>query len=260
MTGAVAVRVWAIALRQPPGTVARLSALLGPDERRRAECDPRYAVAHAAVRQILGAHLGCPAGELRRALGPHGKPRLLGPGADLAWNLSAGDDWALLALVPGADDGGADAGAGCDADPDTDPAPGPRPARPAVGIDVQRLVPGPAALRLARRYYPGPEADLVTSAAGPEGASDVYTRLWTYKEAYVKAFGGRLMNGLPTQAPPPGPPAPMAGPLGTCWVAACVAPAGYRAAVAVTGPLPPRTYARTWDAASLHITAFPSAN
>lgn len=232
------VEVWAIPLRQPPDTVMRLADLLDPQECRLAENDLRYAVAHGAARRILAAQLGCAAHELRRTLGPHGKPSLVGVGAGLSWNLSASGDWALLALLPGT-------GSGSGPGPDT----GPPSHDVSVGIDVERLVPPSAALRLARRYYPEPEAQLVHEAGATGSADDVYTRLWTYKEAYVKAHGGRLMEGLPVRVPA-GPSGLMSGSLGGCWVAEVRAPAaGYRAAVAVTGPLPPRPRPRVWEAA-----------
>jgi 4'-phosphopantetheinyl transferase len=225
------IEVWAIPLLQPPGTVAALLVDLDPEERRLAERDPRYAVAHGAVRAVLAAHAGCEPGELTRTAGPHGKPRLTGPGAELAWNLSASGDWALLALLlPPA--------------PDMLPTGG---RTPAVGVDVQLLVPENAATRLARRYYPEAEARLVEGAAGPHTSpAESYTRLWTYKEAYVKAFGGRLVEGLRVPAPTGGG-GPMAGPLGRTFAAALPAPApGYHAAVALTGDLPPRPHPRTW--------------
>ncbi|MDX6355643.1 MAG: 4-phosphopantetheinyl transferase, partial [Streptomyces sp.] len=93
------IELWAIPLNQPPETVSALLGDLDTEERGRAEKDPRYAVAHGAVRDILAARTGCAPGELRRTAGPHGKPGLAGPGAELAWNLSASGDWALLALV-----------------------------------------------------------------------------------------------------------------------------------------------------------------
>lgn len=233
MSGVRDVEVWAIPLDQPPDVVDRLRAVLDRDEARRAAGDPAYAVAHAATREILAARLGRAARTLRRELGPHGKPRLAGAGKRLRWNLSTGDGWALLAVLCGE----------------------PGPADPAVGVDVQRTVPGAAALRLARRYYPEAEAVLVGAggAARPGAAGragGVHTRLWTCKEAYVKAFGGRLVQGLGVLAPPPGPPARMRGPLGACWVTACPPPApGHHAALALTGPLPPRPLPRRWHPA-----------
>lgn len=232
--GFVEVDVWAISLRQPPEAVAELRAILDPMERRRAAGDPRYTVAHGAVRWILAGRLGAQPGALRRAFGPHGKPRLTGTGAGLGWNLSASGDWALLAVVPQSD-GGAEGA--------------------AVGIDIQRLVHPDAAPRLARRYFPQAEAEAVRAAAagGTPGtapgtaAGAAYTRLWTCKEAYVKAYGGRLVDGLSVPVPP-GAGGVMSGPLGPCQVAAAPTPAeGYHAAVAVTGPLPPRPRPRLWS-------------
>jgi 4'-phosphopantetheinyl transferase len=218
------IEVWAIPLRQPPETVTALLGDLDAEERRRAGRDPRYAVAHGAARAVLAAHAGCAPGELRRTTGPHGKPGLAGPGAELAWSLSASGDWALLAVSRPPAGGGT----------------------PAVGVDVQHLVPPGAAARLARRYYPEAEARLVGSPGADTSPAELYTRLWTYKEAYVKAFGGRLMEGLMVPVPA-GRGGPMDGPLGRCLATAVPGPApGYHAAVAVTGARPPRPHPRTW--------------
>jgi len=117
---------------------------------------------------------------------------------------------------------------------------------PAVGVDVQHLLPAGSVVRLARRYYPEAEARLVDTPGPDASPAEICTRLWTYKEAYVKAFGGRLMEGLPVPAPA-GRGGPMDGPLGRCLATAVPDPApGYRAAVAVTGDLPPRLHPRTW--------------
>ncbi|MCH0559320.1 MULTISPECIES: 4'-phosphopantetheinyl transferase family protein [Streptomyces] len=220
------IEVWSIPLRQPPRTVDRLRAVLDPHEARRARGDPRYAVAHAATRQILAARLGRPAHTLRRTLGPNGKPRLTGAGARLRWNLSTGDGWALLAVL----------------NPDTGPS------GTDVGVDVQRTAPEAAALRLSRRYYPEAEAEQIRRAQGRAGAAGAaYTWMWACKEAYVKAFGSRLTQGLRTCAPPPGSAGLMRGPLGECWIAACPADGtDYRAAVALTGPVPPQPLPRLW--------------
>jgi 4'-phosphopantetheinyl transferase len=250
------VEVWAIPLRQPPDVVAALLGDLDAEERPRAGRDPRYGVAHGAARRILAAQAGCAAHELRRTAGPHGKPRLVGPGADLAWNLSASGDWALLAVIPPASvpDQGVAAPRGSS---------GGRPV--GVGVDVQQLVPDGAALRLAARYFGEAEARQVASppedpySVGPPGEvctspGELYTRLWTYKEAYVKAFGGRLMQGLAVPAPT-GPGGTMDGPLGRCRVTAVPGPApGCPAAVAVTGELPPRPVLRTWKYAPAQLS------
>ncbi|MFC4033186.1 4'-phosphopantetheinyl transferase family protein [Streptomyces polygonati] len=235
-TGIRDVEVWSIPLLQPPEVIAALLDDLDTEERRRAARNPRYGVAHGAVRRILAARAGCAAAELRRTAGPNGKPGLAGPGADLGWNLSASGDWALLALLP------------------TAPGPGVSPSRPdtpvAVGVDVQILVPTEAALGLARRYFPAAEARQVESPGADARADSspgaVYTRLWAYKEAYVKVFGGQLMQGLGVTVPA-GPSGTMDGPLGRCRVAAVPGPApDYRAAVAVTGESRPRPCPRTW--------------
>ena len=78
-------------------------------------------------------------------------------------------------------------------------------------------------------------------SADPGGPAGRFARLWCRKEACVKAHGGRLAEGLHL-------PVHLLGPLvvrdpagtlpGTCRVRDVPAPAGYRAAVALSGDQP----------------------
>ncbi|MFL6117754.1 MAG: 4'-phosphopantetheinyl transferase family protein [Catenulispora sp.] len=98
-----------------------------------------------------------------------------------------------------------------------------------VGADIQRLVPGLDVTAMARRYFPADEARAVA-----EGGSDVFTRLWARKEAVCKAFGGRLTQVLPL---PVAGDVVQVGSSGYRVVDLCV-PAGFRAAVALSGAEP----------------------
>lgn len=96
-------------------------------------------------------------------VGPYGKPQLAGPGAP-QFNLSHAGRWIVCAL-----------------------------ARGPVGIDVEQL--RPIDLRLAERYFHRDEyAALLASAPGERLAR--FFRLWTAKEAYVKALGLGLQREL----------------------------------------------------------------
>ncbi|MGJ3560833.1 4'-phosphopantetheinyl transferase superfamily protein [Streptomyces sp. INA 01156] len=68
------------------------------------------------------------------------------------------------------------------------------------GADVERVRPV-AAAKIARRYFPAEEAAAV--AARPvRTAPELFFRLWVRKEASVKAWGGRLVQGLRTPVCP----------------------------------------------------------
>ena len=183
------VHVWRIRLDAYP--VDRLLPLLDGRERRRAagfvleEARRRYVTAHGAVRLILGELLSTSPGALRWRVGAYGKPELVGrPG--LETNLSHSGELALLAVTSGR----------------------------AVGVDVEEVRPAFDAVAFATRFFPAEESALVGfwgrgGTRAPEPASDgeppvgpggdpavVFARLWTRKEACVKAAGGRLAQGL----------------------------------------------------------------
>ncbi|MEV4218617.1 4'-phosphopantetheinyl transferase superfamily protein [Nonomuraea sp. NPDC049725] len=157
------VRVWRVDLDRPDA--ARGWRLLSQDERERALAFAdggerrRYVVAHAALRAILGRARGADPAGLGFGRDEAGRPCLAdGGGPD--FNLSHSGGWALVAVAP----------------------PGGR-----VGVDVERVRADADHLALARRFYQPEEADRVR-AEGP----DAFFRLWTVKEAYVKASGAGL--------------------------------------------------------------------
>ncbi len=100
-------------------------------------------------------------------------------------------------------------------------------------MDLEPVPADGTAARLARRYYLPSELD---------GGADGFTRRWTRKEAYTKAYGGRLADGLRTRVGASGAIGPhrVDGPLGPCTVHDLEAPPGHRAAVARTGVRPIR--------------------
>jgi 4'-phosphopantetheinyl transferase len=146
-------------------------ALLAPDERERAARfvhdvhRRRFIVARAALRRILGAHLGVAPATLRFTEGAHGKPALDGTG--LEFNLSHSHELALVAVTRDA----------------------------PVGVDVEHLRPVADALGIARSHFaPSERAAL---AAAPADARDlVFLRGWTRKEAFIKAIGEGLSHPL----------------------------------------------------------------
>lgn len=162
-----AVHVWRIPLHTPPP--ADLLAVLDAREARRAAgfTEPahrrRYAVAHGATRQILAAYLDARPADLAWRLGPSGKPELDG----LRVNLSHSGDLALLAVTAHRD----------------------------VGVDVERMRADLPIEALAARYFRADEAARVLAAAGAERIW-WFWRIWTRKEACVKAAGARLTQGL----------------------------------------------------------------
>jgi 4'-phosphopantetheinyl transferase len=167
------VHVWWIALDETPLAAATLETVLDEREREHHLRLPdsaqrrRYRIAHGAARLILGDYLHTPAHELVWRTGRWGKPRLAAVHDRIRFNLSHCADIAVLAVT----------------------------GRRDVGVDVECPRPHLAVERFATRYFPARESQLVRSA-DPADRQTVFLRLWTRKEACVKAAGGRLGQGL----------------------------------------------------------------
>ncbi|GAA1984733.1 4'-phosphopantetheinyl transferase family protein [Catenulispora subtropica] len=206
------VTAWLVDDRVTTRGVADLYALLDHDERRRADCKDtedgrrRFVVAHGAVRRIAGEYLGAPPGELTWRIGRHGKPELDGRWTGVEVNLSHSGGLCLIALSD----------------------------KRAVGVDVQRHVPGLAVVAMARRYFAPQEAESVAEADDPV---ETFARLWARKEAVSKAAGGRLTQILPL---PTTDHAVVETPSSAYRVLdlGTGIPAGFRAAVACEGRAP----------------------
>lgn len=166
------MEIWRIPLVSGPDAdpeeyPPELEDILDDDERERARRgrEPgmrrRFVVSHAAVRSILGARLGRAPASLCFTRGRWGKPRLAQE-AGPHFSLSHSGELALLALA----------------------------SRP-VGVDVERSRAGLDTMRLATRFFPAEECAWVA-----RDGHRAFARLWTRKEACVKAAGGRLTQGM----------------------------------------------------------------
>lgn len=139
---------------------------LDGDERARAERyrfdrDRRqFVCARAGLRVVLGACLDCSPAEVRLAYEAHGKPRLAPPAPPLQFNLSHADALVLLAVAWGR----------------------------RVGLDVEPSARMPDGDLIARRFFsPGEYA--AWSALPPDAQPLAFMRIWTRKEAFLKATG-----------------------------------------------------------------------
>lgn len=162
----------------------------------RLEPDRRaYVAAHALVRAMLaeaGAMLAengeFPAQDWRFVRGPHGKPELA-PEHGLPWlrfNLS--HTRSLVACAVAAEDD--------------------------LGLDVEDLARREAGPGLAERYFAPAEAALL-AAQPPAARHAAFLRIWTLKEAYVKATGEGIGAGLDSFAFTLDPPRLAFAPGGT---------------------------------------------
>lgn len=156
-----------------PAPAAGLHALATDEERARAgrfhfAADrARFLGARGLLRALLGHYLAQPPAEVRLRLGASGKPSLDAPDPPLYFNVSHSGDWALVALAR-----------------DTE-----------LGVDVEAARPLPDLIALAQRFFsPREAAELLgLDAARRECA---FFRIWTRKEAFVKATGEGIVAGL----------------------------------------------------------------
>ncbi|SEL65993.1 4'-phosphopantetheinyl transferase family protein [Streptacidiphilus jiangxiensis] len=175
------VELWLVDARVPQPALDL--ELLDAAERERAarflhESDRvMYEVAHAALRTVLAARTGLPAAGLRFEREPcpccgelHGRPRLAAgavPTPLPAFSLSHGGGLVLIGVAP-----------------DTTP----------IGVDVEALPSAETARETAVSLHPAEQAEF---ALHPDGAAPAaFARIWTRKEAYLKALGTGLGRNL----------------------------------------------------------------
>ncbi|MFC5833571.1 4'-phosphopantetheinyl transferase family protein [Nonomuraea insulae] len=203
MIGQRVVHVWMLPTRH----TRQLESFLDDNERERMSRlrDRRrqleFAAVHGAVRGILSAYLAMPPRAIRLRRGPWGKPETDG----LRFNLSHCSGAALLAVTRCRD----------------------------VGIDVEGRRLRLDVARFADRFLPGEEGSMI-SALPPAARQEAFLRLWTRREAVVKAAGGRLVRGLRMSVSAD----VVVGFSGSWRVYDLDGPAGCAAALAVRGAAP----------------------
>ncbi len=119
-----------------------------------------YFAIRAFVRHALGALLARPPGEVAFVFGPQGKPELSGAPVDLRFNLSHAGDLAALAVTEGA----------------------------SIGVDLERVREVQRFQRIADRFFSESEKQALGALEG-EARALLFMRLWTAREAIVKATG-----------------------------------------------------------------------
>lgn len=167
---------------------------LDPREQQRAnrfrfvDAHRQFVHSHTALRFVLGQALATDPALVAIDAPEHEKPRLAEPG--LHFNLAHAGD---LALVGWSRDG-------------------------EIGVDIERVRPETRWRRIAENYFAPEEIASL-------GSADQFFALWTRKEAYLKARGAGIAQGLRTMD--------WAGWSVETWVPR----SGYFASVAMAGPM-----------------------
>jgi len=126
----------------------------------------RYVAAHVALRDVLGRCLSLAPERLVFETGEHGKPHLR-DAPSLQFNLSDADGLALIGVAV---------------------------ERP-LGIDVERHRDDPTLIEVADRFF-SPGEVRALRGVDPGRRLEAFFRIWTRKEAFIKAVGEGLARDL----------------------------------------------------------------
>ncbi len=168
------VHIWQASLTQPEEIRAALSALLAADEQQRAarfffeHLRERYSVGRGFLRLLLAAYLGTSPAAVNFTYNTYGKP-LLAPShtTPLNFNLANSQDRVVYIFTPGC----------------------------RAGIDLEYVRPMPDEDQLAAMFFSERESRLLRALPAPQ-KTETFFRLWTGKEAYLKAVGAGLAGDL----------------------------------------------------------------
>jgi 4'-phosphopantetheinyl transferase len=168
--------VWWLATEAAkPSDIERWLRSLDREERERAarfrtEADRReFIAAHALLRAMLTNYFDVPPAAWRFLVDANGKPRIdpqVGP-HEIQFNISHTRGLVAAALA----------------------------SRGAIGIDVEEIDDSKAGLAIAEAYFAGSEVEILQRAP-PSERTRCFFRLWTLKEAYIKAIGKGLSAPL----------------------------------------------------------------
>ena len=219
------IHVWtARPLSHPEEDIEQLRRTLSRDESGRAERlrpgpgRDMFVATRGILRRILSIYLGKEPGDIEFGYGKGGKPFVRGPGnmPAVSFNLSHSHEVAMYAFAAGRE----------------------------VGIDVERLRDVRKPEDVIRRFFSETESEFFRSRP-EELRLEAFFRLWTFREASVKASGRGVFTrdkGLVIPGAPPGswlhdPGSPVS--IGGSWSLVGVdSLEGYVAAVAIEGEAP----------------------
>ncbi|MCE9625238.1 MAG: 4'-phosphopantetheinyl transferase superfamily protein, partial [Deltaproteobacteria bacterium] len=168
------IHVWRSGLDGSPEKLREYRDLLSEDERARAdrllrEADrTHFTFARALLRRLVGAYLQATPASLKFSYASQGRPYLIGnfsrPIPD--FNLAHSSGTALFAFAIGRE----------------------------VGVDIEFIREPVDEAAIARRYFHPEEAAALLALPNAERSREFF-RLWTRKEAYLKA-GGEGVSGM----------------------------------------------------------------
>jgi 4'-phosphopantetheinyl transferase len=165
------IHVWRVSLDMSPGTIERLSHLLAPDERAKAERyrfardRNRFIIGRGTLRILLGHYLTCEPQQVSFRYSSYGKPSLDAAlaASGLQFNLSHSHQLALMAFTYARN----------------------------IGIDIEYMRSNVEFEQLAEHFF-APDECAVLLALPLALRQQAFYNCWTRKEAYIKARGEGL--------------------------------------------------------------------
>ncbi|MBW2999891.1 4'-phosphopantetheinyl transferase superfamily protein, partial [Candidatus Woesearchaeota archaeon] len=165
------VDVWRVNLDVDNNSLNELQSLLSEKEIARAEKlipkkkRKRFIVSRGMLRKILSHYTGQNPKELKFQYNKNGKPELID--SSIYFNLSHSEDLALYAVA----------------------------LNRAVGIDIEKIKDDTDHMRLAKEYFSEKEYNNIINLPADKQKETFY-RIWTRKEAFAKAKGGKILQLL----------------------------------------------------------------
>jgi 4'-phosphopantetheinyl transferase len=169
------IEIWRIDLDGELDHEAHLDNILSIEERNRAERfifprdAHRFRLCRAMLRLGLAGYLEENPQKIALATNRHGKPRLA-DGSALHFNVMHSEGLGLIAFT----------------------------AVGEVGIDVEATERDVEALDIASASFTRNEAAVIAAARTPQEQTGIFLRIWTRKEAVLKAAGYGILEGLDT--------------------------------------------------------------
>ena len=170
---AAVIEVWTIDLDRPLSPGANLDDILSIEERNRADRylfprdASRFRLCRAMLRLGLAGYLGMAPNGIALTTNGHGKPRVAECSA-LNFNVSHSGGLGVIAFTTAGE----------------------------VGIDVEAIRCHVEALEIASAHFTRREAAMIAASPTAQEQASVFLRLWTRKEAVLKAVGCGLLGGL----------------------------------------------------------------
>ncbi len=169
------VHVWKTNLEQSSINVQNSFNILNEDEKNKAQRfrfekhQKRFTIARSNLKRILSFYLSIPPQEIEFQYNTYGKPKLLDKinQLDLQFNVSHSEDIAIYGIT----------------------------CHNLIGVDVEYIRPMPEAENLAQRFFSRKEFEKISTLLSEEKNREFF-KLWTAKEAYLKAIGKGISGGL----------------------------------------------------------------